>query len=92
MCLEAPDGSRRHGAGAAAAFAAAADPLHTCRMLSSSVCKPAAPEPLPSCPTVTFVQALVAHARAFSTQTEIAVVSGLPPLDVGRKVRAAAGA
>ena len=32
------------------------------------------------------VQALAAQARAFSTQTEIAVVSGLPPLDVGRKV------
>ncbi|KAI7837368.1 hypothetical protein COHA_008807 [Chlorella ohadii] len=32
------------------------------------------------------LQALAAHARAFSTQTEIAVVSGLPPLDVGRKV------
>lgn len=32
------------------------------------------------------LQALAAQARAFSTQTEIGVVSGLPPLAVGRKV------
>lgn len=45
------------------------------------------PHKLPGCPFPLPVQALAAQARAFSTQTEIAVVSGLPPLDVGRKVR-----
>lgn len=44
----------------------------------------------PAIPSFPHAQALAAQARAFSTQTEIGVVSGLPPLAVGRKVGAAA--
>lgn len=44
----------------------------------------------PAIPSFPDAQALAAQARAFSTQTEIGVVSGLPPLAVGRKVGAAA--